>query len=88
MRPESDGGKAIGDVGVGGESKRDSNMSDSSDGSSDDRLNPNLRQKIMDRRRDERVSEDLRDDEDYSRPVLGVRNMPDGASLASVSNDS
>ena len=47
----------------------------SSESTGDDRLDPGLRT------RPDNVS--VRDDEDYSRRVLGVRNMPDGVSLAS-----
>ncbi|KAF8898774.1 hypothetical protein BD779DRAFT_35731 [Infundibulicybe gibba] len=53
----------------------------SSDSTGDDRLDPALRRRKHEE--DEGASvNDLRDDEDYSRPVLGVRNVPDGASLA------
>lgn len=42
--------------------------------STDDRLDPNIRTRTL---------IDLRDDEDYSRPVLGIRNLPDDKSLTS-----
>jgi len=47
----------------------------------DHRLDPNLRQRLQD---DADSFRDLRDEEDYSRPVLGVRNMPDTSSQASI----
>ncbi|KAF9270090.1 hypothetical protein L218DRAFT_12372 [Marasmius fiardii PR-910] len=75
-------GKANGEKSVGGKRRR-SLESQYSTESSDDRLDPGLRQKLLDRKREARASEDLRDEEDYSRPVLGVRNLPDGASLMS-----
>lgn len=54
-----------------GENIRDSASVYSSESTGDDRLDPGLRQRL----RDETESEtrDLRDEEDYSRPVLGVR---------------
>ncbi|KAI6162163.1 hypothetical protein EDD17DRAFT_1819473 [Pisolithus thermaeus] len=47
---------------------------DSSDGSMDDRLDPEIRRRT---RSNSLGTANLRDDEDYSRPVLTVRNMPD-----------
>ncbi|KAF9457072.1 hypothetical protein BDZ94DRAFT_1274176 [Collybia nuda] len=44
----------------------------------DDRLDPGLRQRLQEVV-DRASVKDLRDDEDYSRPVLGVRNLPDAA---------
>ncbi|KAG6842233.1 hypothetical protein C0991_000203 [Blastosporella zonata] len=41
----------------------------------DDRLDPGLRQR-MNVETDRASQRDLRDEEDYSRPVLGVRNLP------------
>jgi hypothetical protein len=41
----------------------------SSDNTQDDRLDPGLRQRLQD---DGHSAMDLRDEEDYSRPVLGV----------------
>ncbi|KAF9229252.1 hypothetical protein BS17DRAFT_689618 [Gyrodon lividus] len=58
---------------------RDSNGY-SSDGSADDRLDPGMRR----RRSNSLGSVHLRDDEDYSRPVLTVRNMPDVQSQHSL----
>lgn len=49
----------------------------------DDRLDPGLRHRLR-HEDDDRSTRDLRDDQDYSRPVLGVRNLPDGASQHSV----
>ncbi|CAA7265825.1 unnamed protein product [Cyclocybe aegerita] len=51
----------------------------SSESTGDDRLDPGLRRRIQN---DGASTHDLRDNEDYSRPVLGVRN-PDAASLIS-----
>ncbi|KAF8168129.1 hypothetical protein B0H34DRAFT_47630 [Crassisporium funariophilum] len=42
--------------------------------STDHRLDPGLRQRLQDEADSIR---DLRDEEDYSRPVLGIRNLPD-----------
>ncbi|OAX44265.1 hypothetical protein K503DRAFT_679353 [Rhizopogon vinicolor AM-OR11-026] len=53
----------------------------SSDGSADDRLDPDIRRRT---RSDSLDSDKLRDDEDYSRPVLTVRNMPDSRSTHSA----
>jgi len=53
----------------------------SSEGTGDRRLDPNLRQRFQD---DADSFGDLRDDKDYSRPVLGVRNMPDASSQVSL----
>lgn len=52
-----------------------------SGGSADDRLDPEIRRRT---RSDSLGSDDLRDEEDYSRPVLTVRNMPDSHSTHSV----
>ncbi|TFK77126.1 hypothetical protein BDN72DRAFT_830297 [Pluteus cervinus] len=43
----------------------------------DERLDPGLRN------RNQSEESDLKDNEDYSRPVLGVRNLPDGVSQTS-----
>lgn len=48
----------------------------------DDRLDPGLRQR-MNVETDHASERDFRDEEDYSRPVLGVRNLPDAASQVS-----
>lgn len=53
----------------------------SSDGGADDRLDPEIRRRT---RSDSLGSDDLKDEEDYSRPVLTVRNMPDGRSINSA----
>ncbi|KDR84962.1 hypothetical protein GALMADRAFT_218036 [Galerina marginata CBS 339.88] len=53
----------------------------STESTGDDRLDPGMRQRLQD---DNESTRDLRDEEDYSRPVLGVRNLPDAASLIST----
>ncbi|KIJ68482.1 hypothetical protein HYDPIDRAFT_173193 [Hydnomerulius pinastri MD-312] len=53
----------------------------SSDGSADDRLDPGMKRRT---RSDSLGSVDLRDHEDYSRPVLTVRNIPDAESQHSL----
>jgi len=52
----------------------------SSESTGDDRLDPLLRQRLSG---GEIAARDPRDEEDYSRPVLGVRNMPDGTGTGS-----
>ncbi|KAG2159834.1 uncharacterized protein EDB93DRAFT_19685 [Suillus bovinus] len=52
-----------------------------SDGGADDRLDPEIRRRT---RSDSLGSDDLKDEEDYSRPMLTVRNMPDGRSINSA----
>lgn len=54
---------------------------DSSDGSMDNRLDPEIRRRT---RSNSLGTANLRDDEDYSRPVLTVRNMPDVQSEHSI----
>ncbi|KAG6890427.1 hypothetical protein C0995_008781 [Termitomyces sp. Mi166 len=44
----------------------------------DDRLDPGLRQR-MNEETDSASQRDLKDEEDYSRPVLGVRNLPNAS---------
>lgn len=51
------------------------------DGGADDRLDPEIRRRT---RSNSLGSDDLKDEEDYSRPVLTVRNMPDGRSINSA----
>ncbi|KAL0951231.1 hypothetical protein HGRIS_007952 [Hohenbuehelia grisea] len=46
--------------------------------STDDRLDPGMRERMGNA-----SNVDIRDEHDYSRPVLGVRNLPDGASHTS-----
>ncbi|KAJ7125605.1 hypothetical protein C8R43DRAFT_1029514 [Mycena crocata] len=60
------------------ENRRQSTASSvySSESTGDERLNPALR------------NSDIQDSEDYSRRVLGVRNIPDGVSGVSVSGES
>lgn len=53
----------------------------SSESTGDDRLDPDLRRRLKDDSDSDKA--DLRDDEDYSRPVLGVRNVPDKVSQES-----
>lgn len=53
----------------------------SSESTGDDRLDPDLRRRLKDDSDSDRA--DLRDNEDYSRPVLGVRNVPDKVSQES-----
>uniref|UniRef100_A0A8H7XVD7 Uncharacterized protein n=1 Tax=Psilocybe cubensis TaxID=181762 RepID=A0A8H7XVD7_PSICU len=48
----------------------------------DERLDPGLR--LRQRLQRDTSTRDLRDEEDYSRPVLGVRNLPDAASQVSA----
>ncbi|KAG6814056.1 hypothetical protein H0H92_003103 [Tricholoma furcatifolium] len=50
----------------------------------DDRLDPNLRQRIN-VEADRASQRDLRDEEDYSRPVLGVRNLPTASEVSQES---
>ncbi|KAI6047662.1 hypothetical protein EDC04DRAFT_2619411 [Pisolithus marmoratus] len=54
---------------------------DSSNGGTDDRLDPDIRKRT---RSNSLGTANLRDDEDYSRPVLTVRNMPDAHSERSI----
>ncbi|KAF8078652.1 hypothetical protein FPV67DRAFT_1775805 [Lyophyllum atratum] len=54
----------------------------SADSIGDDRLDPGLRQR-MNVEADRASERDLKDEEDYSRPVLGVRNLPDTTSQVS-----
>ncbi|KAG2369343.1 hypothetical protein BDR07DRAFT_650522 [Suillus spraguei] len=56
-------------------------VNNSSDGGTDDRLDPEIRRRT---RSNSLGSDDLKDEEDYSRPVLTVRNMPDGRSINSA----
>lgn len=56
-------------------------VNNSSDGDADDRLDPEIRRRT---RSDSPGLDDLRDEEDYSRPVLTVRNMPDSRSIHSA----
>ncbi|PFH54450.1 hypothetical protein AMATHDRAFT_31 [Amanita thiersii Skay4041] len=48
----------------------------------DDRLDPNIRQRLGENG-DTASAREMRDEEDYSRPVLAVRNLPDAASRES-----
>lgn len=54
------------------------------DGRADDRLDPALASRLT---RADTTASGLRDDEDYSRPVLGVRNLPSNASISEYSDD-
>ncbi|KIO08309.1 hypothetical protein M404DRAFT_134303 [Pisolithus tinctorius Marx 270] len=54
---------------------------ESSNRSTDDRLDPDIRKRT---RSNSLGTANLRDDEDYSRPVLTVRNMPDTLSEHSI----
>lgn len=56
-------------------------VKNSSDGGADDRLDPEIRRRT---RSDSLGSDELKDEEDYSRPVLTVRNMPDSRSINSA----
>ncbi|EGO29291.1 hypothetical protein SERLADRAFT_433297 [Serpula lacrymans var. lacrymans S7.9] len=53
----------------------------SEEGNADERLDPSIRRRT---RTDSLGSNNLRDEEDYTRPVLKVRNMPESASQDSM----
>ncbi|TDL28648.1 hypothetical protein BD410DRAFT_236433 [Rickenella mellea] len=56
------------------------------DAQPDERLDPHMDSRLR-RRENYHDEDDLRDDKDYSRPVLGVRNLPDNRSVSEYSHD-